>query len=161
MSEQASEKKARSMSDRRSCRMLNLRKRRSHPKVRSTTQRHRPSLSGDSTPYLAIRAAMPRRRSQRCLVVAHAECSICGSNVAIPRVRLTTQRHRPSLSDDLTPYLVMRAATLRRRSQARCAREAYARSECNLPGRLRARPESPLIAGMASKSELRKRESCI
>jgi hypothetical protein len=95
------------MSARRSCRMRNLRKRCSHPKVRSTTQRHRPSLSRDSTPYRAIRAAIPRRRSQ-----------------------------------------------------VRCALEAYARSACSLPGRLRARPQSPLTAGMASTSGIRKRESC-
>lgn len=92
MSEQASERNAGWMSARRSCRMRNRRKRCSHPKVRSTTHRHRPSLSRDSTPYRAIRAAMPRRHSQ-----------------------------------------------------TRCAREAYARSACSLPGRLRARPESKVV----------------
>jgi hypothetical protein len=38
--------------------MRNLRKRCSHPNVRSTSERHRPSLSRDSTPYRAIRAAI-------------------------------------------------------------------------------------------------------
>ena len=94
------------MSARRSCRMRNLRKRCSQPKVRSTTQRHRPSLSRDLR-RSAIRAAMPRLRSQ-----------------------------------------------------GRWALEAYARSACSLPGRLRARPASPLTAGIDSTNRIRKRESC-
>lgn len=77
-----------------------------------------------------------------------------------PSVRSTTQRHRPSLSRDSTPYRAIRAAIPRRRSQTRCAREAYARSACSLPGRLRARLQSPLTAGMASTSGIRYRESC-
>lgn len=48
----------------------------------------------------------------------------------------------------------------RRRSQARRARDAYARSACCVPERLRARPESPATAGIASTSGIRKRESC-
>jgi len=50
MSEQANGRNAWWLSARRSCRMRSLRKRWSHPGVRSTTQRHRPSLSRDSTP---------------------------------------------------------------------------------------------------------------
>jgi hypothetical protein len=76
------------------------------------------------------------------------------------KVRSTTQRHRPSLSRDSTPYRAIRAVIPRRRTQARYARGAYARSACSLPGRFRARPQSPLTAGIALTSGIRKRESC-
>lgn len=45
-------------------------------------------------------------------------------------------------------------------NQARWAVEAYARSACSLPRRLRARPASPFTARIGSTKGMRKRESC-
>ncbi len=77
-----------------------------------------------------------------------------------PEVRSTTQRQRPSLSRDSTPSRANRTAMPRLRNQARWAFEAYARSACNLPGRLRTERAGPFTAGIDATKRMRKRASC-